>query len=56
MMNKKETTFDNYTFWDAYKEIKAGNWTEEEFTIWAQTVWNEGAESQAQMQEAYGDE
>jgi len=51
MMNKKDTTYENYTFWDAFREVKAGNWTEEEFHIWASTVWNDGAETERGMSE-----
>jgi len=44
MMNK-QTTYENYPFWDAYKAVKNGEWTEEELHLWATTVWNDGADS-----------
>ncbi len=50
-MNKKEPIFDNYPFWDAYKAVKNGEWTEEDFHQWAQSVWAEGADTQAEMEE-----
>jgi hypothetical protein len=49
LMNKKEPTYDNYPFWDAYKAVKNGEWTEEEFHIWASTVWNDGADSEKEL-------
>lgn len=49
-MNKKEPIFDNYPFWDAYKAVKNGEWTEEDFHQWAQSVWAEGADTQAEME------
>ena len=54
MMNKKETTYENFPFWDAYKEVKAGNWTEEDFHIWASTVWNDGADNEKEMRDYHG--
>jgi hypothetical protein len=49
----KATTYENYPFWDAYKAVKNGEWTEEEFHLWATTVWNDGADSVEEMANSY---
>ena len=38
----KEPIYDNFPFWDAFKAVKNGEWTEEDFQIWASSVWNDG--------------
>ena len=50
-MNKKEPTYENFSVWDAYAAVKNGEWTEDDFHIWASTVWNDGADSDRQMEE-----
>jgi hypothetical protein len=49
----KDTTYENFPFWDAYKCVKNGEWTEDDFHVWAQTVWNDGANSDEEMAAAY---
>jgi hypothetical protein len=49
----KDTTYENFPFWDAYKCVKNGEWTEDDFHLWAQTVWNDGANSDEEMKEHY---
>jgi hypothetical protein len=41
---KHEPDYQSTPFWDAYKSVLAGQWSEDEFHQWAQTVWNAGAE------------
>jgi len=41
---KKDISYNNYTFWDAYHAVKEGAWSEDDFHQWAQTVWAAGAE------------
>jgi len=41
---KKDISFNNYSFWDAYHAVKQGAWSEDDFHQWCQTVWNNGAE------------
>ena len=50
-MNKKEPTYENFSVWAAYAAVKNGEWTEDDFNIWASTVWNDGADSDRQMEE-----
>jgi len=52
-MNKKEPTYENFPVWDAYAAVKNGEWTEDDFNIWAGTVWNDGADSNEEMAKAY---
>ena len=40
---RKDISYDNYPFWDAYHAVKEGAWTEDDFHQWCQTVWNDGA-------------
>jgi hypothetical protein len=51
----KDTTYENYPFWDAFKAVKHGEWTYEEFHTWASTVWNDGADSDELMKELAND-
>jgi len=41
---RKQISYDNYPFWDAYHAVKEGAWSEDDFHQWCQTVWNAGAE------------
>jgi hypothetical protein len=36
--------YQSTPFWDAYKAVLAGQWSEDDFHQWCQTVWNAGAE------------
>ena len=45
----KEPIYDNFPFWDAFKAVKNGEWTEEDFHIWASSVWNDGADNEKKL-------
>ena len=47
----KATTYENYPFWEAYKAVKNGEWTEDQFHLWASSVWNDGADTADEMRE-----
>jgi len=51
----KDTTFENYPFWEAYKCVKSGEWTEDDFHVWCSTVWNDGANCDEEMKELAND-
>jgi hypothetical protein len=40
---RKDISYENYAFWDAYHAVKEGAWTEDDFVQWARTVWADGA-------------
>ena len=44
---KKDISYEKYPFWDAYHAVKEGAWTEDDFVLWARSVWADGADSQA---------
>jgi len=44
---KKNISYQNYAFWDAYHAVKEGAWTEDDFVQWARSVWADGADNQA---------
>ena len=44
---KKDISYQNYAFWDAYHAVKEGAWTEDDFDQWARSVWADGADNQA---------
>jgi len=43
VMNQYEPDFRDTPFWDAYKAVKGGYWTEDQFHQWAQSVWADGS-------------
>ena len=48
IMKQHKPDYQHTPFWDAYKAVKDGLWSEDEFHQWAQTVWNAGAEESQQ--------
>lgn len=43
VMKQHKPEFQHTPFWDAYKAVKDGLWSEEEFHQWASSVWSDGA-------------
>ena len=41
---KKDISYENYPFWDAYHAVKEGAWSEDDFHQWASSVWSAGAD------------
>ena len=44
VMKHYKPEFKHTPFWDAYKAVKHGYWTDEEFHQWASSVWSDGAD------------
>jgi len=43
VMKQHKPNFKDTSFWDAYKAVKGGLWSEDEFHQWAQSVWADGS-------------